>query len=109
LGAGEDRSKEQEIRVARRLGGRRNKASGACAMSKGDVFVKERGWLAEAKTTGKKSMSVKRDWLVKISREASAEKLVPALVVSFEDVPVDVDRDWVMLPIRELLRLLGEA
>ena len=61
------------------------------------------------KTTNKKSIRVEKNWLVKISREASAQQRDPVLVASFPEMPSDVDRDWGIMPMRLLTALIAKA
>ena len=61
----------------------------------------------EAKTTTKKSMSVKQAWLEKIDEEAGIY-LTPALAVRFEGMKMPTEKDWVMIPLSKLMELLGE-
>jgi len=77
------RSKDQEIELASRFGGRKTAASGALD-SKGDVRVKGVVRI-EAKTTSKKSFPVTREMIRKIEAEAMAADEFPALVVEFID------------------------
>ena len=102
-----DISDKQERRVARRTGGRRQPGSGSQEHSKGDV--KTDPILIECKTTNKKSIRVEKNWLVKISREASAQQRDPVLVASFPEMPSDVDRDWGIMPMRLLTALIAKA
>ena len=72
---------DQERRVAARTGGKRVTGSGASMYSKGDVRdVPGRGmtFLTECKQTIHESISVKWDWLVKITKEADAAHAEPA-------------------------------
>ena len=65
-------SKKQEARLAKTLGGKRQSNSGATPFQKGDVVA---GLFAiEAKTsmTPKQSISIRREWIDKIRREAFA-------------------------------------
>lgn len=96
-----------EKKTAVRLGARVTPASGALDAFKGDFAVKD--WLVENKSTVNASMSVKLDWLQKISREAAPNGKTPALAVQFcneQGEPVPGGR-WVMVPedvFEELLR-----
>ena len=62
------RSKLQEKRIAEDLDGRVQKASGATDFAKGDVRAD--GLRVEAKTTSKKSYSLKQSEILKIREEA---------------------------------------
>jgi hypothetical protein len=96
---------EQENRLAKRFGGKRVGGSGANYHSKGDVrdvYVRDKEFLIEAKQTKKASISVKWDWLKKISREAEDNNCEPALAIEIKGGEFDstTDRDWVMIPAR---------
>jgi hypothetical protein len=104
--SGTDMAKKQEKRVAKRSDGRRTPASGALPFAKGDVET--RIHLLECKTTGKKSLRVEQKWLAKIARESRMKLRDPGLVVSFPDMPSDVEQDWVMLPLNVFRRLVGD-
>ena len=101
---GPNKSKRQESRLAKMLGGRRQPASGALDFAKGDV--KTDLLLLEAKRTGKKSLGVKAEWLEKITREARAEGRIPALSI---ELPTNhaTPTDWTMVPTEFLRDLLG--
>jgi len=90
-------SKDQEKRVAKRSGGSRVPASGALPGIKGDVEA--RIHLLECKTTGKKSLRIEQKWLAKIAREARMKGKDAGLVMSFPQMPSDVEQDWVMIPL----------
>lgn len=109
-------SKRQEKRVAKKLGGRRQKGSGAMAGHKGDVKTVE--LLTECKHTEKESIRITREWLEKVSKEADFYGKVPALSIEFSDkrafdsLPERMTRDWIMVPaqfMRELLDLRREV
>jgi len=98
----------QERRVARKTGGRRVPGSGSSPYSKGDVRVPE--FLVECKQTIHGSLSIKKAWLNKISREAVALQREPALAVEIKGGPEDpvCERDWVMVPARVFKKLTEE-
>lgn len=94
-----DSGRKREADIARRdLGGRQTIGSGNIDGDKGDVEVDQ--FLIEVKSTAKASMSVKVDWLRKITSEALQKSKVPALMVSFttDDGRETKDGDWVMVP-----------
>jgi len=104
------KSKNQEKRLAKKLGGQRQKGSGSQPYSKGDVRTVE--LLTEAKRTDKKSISIKVQYLDKITKEATSYDCVPAVAIAFEDTPPLVPKDWILVPaefLRELLDLHREA
>jgi len=105
LGKVDDSPTAQESRIASRLGGKRVRGSGASDFSKGDVRdVQAAGieFLVEAKQTIHASLSIKWEWLRKITAEAQAQNCEPALSIEIKggkDDPM-VDRDWIMVPAR---------
>ena len=110
-GGGSDKSPTaQENRVADRTGGKRVQGSGASMYSKGDVRdVPANGmtFLTECKQTIHASISVKWDWLKKITHEADAQQCEPALSIELKggkDDPL-VDRDWVLIPLSTFNKL----
>ena len=104
------KSMKQEDRLAKKLGGIRQKASGAIAGSRGDVRIPE--LLIEAKRTDKKSISIKVDYLENITNEAMAYGLIPAVSIELLNTPPLVAKDWVMVPaefLRELLDMYRDS
>jgi hypothetical protein len=115
-----EKSKRQEHRIAQELGGKVQKGSGSCPGHKGDVRTYE--LLIEAKRTDKDSLSIKKSWLKKISKEAMAYGKIPALSIEFGKMRGDeergcfyrrgmadsIDKDWIMVPAR-FLRMLIDA
>jgi len=91
---------EQEHRVARAVGGHRQRGSGASMYAKGDVSADR--FLVECKRTVHASISVKKAWLDKIAREAAAACKEPALAIEIAGGPDDAhgERDWIMIPLR---------
>lgn len=63
-------SKSQENKVASKFGGERTLNSGATAFQPGDVYLDE--YLVECKTkmTHSDSITIKKEWLEKIKKEA---------------------------------------
>lgn len=99
--------KKQERRLADSAKrGREQPRSGAGDVLKGDVDADS--LLIEAKYTDKKSLSIKRAWLEKITREATALGKYPALAIEFGDMPPGTPRDWVMVP-KKLLEEFDDA
>lgn len=77
-------SKKQEDTIAKQLGGRRVANSGATMFQKGDIITDNFLLEAKTKTTSSKSISIKKDWLIKNKREAlSMSKPYNALVFNF--------------------------
>ena len=69
-------SKQQEKKVAKYVGGKRQPNSGATPFYKGDVITDE--FLIECKTKTKdcKSFTVKEDWLLKNEEEAQIRDIM---------------------------------
>ena len=77
-------SKKQETEVAKALGGKTTKNSGATLFQKGDLTLDN--WLIEAKTktSHSESMSIKKEWLAKnLSESLFMGKKYNALVFNF--------------------------
>lgn len=76
-------SKQQEKKIAKAVGGKRQANSGATAFQKGDVITDQ--FLVEAKTKTKdcKSFTIKEDWLLKNEEEAFAMNRDSALCFDF--------------------------
>lgn len=70
-------SRKHEDRLAKKIGGSRNAASGAFWSRKGDV--RNNLYLFEHKWTGKKSFSIQSSVLKKIETEAILDSREPAL------------------------------
>lgn len=98
------KSKKQESRLAQELGGKTQKGSGSKDFHKGDVKTIE--LLVEAKRTDKDSLSVKKEWLVKIHAESVSYNKIPALSIEFDSMPSIVPRDWVAIPAKTLSLLI---
>ena len=101
---------DQEDRVAARTGGKRVRGSGASMYSKGDVRSVPAGdteFMIECKQTIHKSISIKWDWLKKITNEAMAQQCEPAVSIEIKGGTEDglTDRDWVMIPLRVFNKL----
>lgn len=96
----------QENRVAKSVGGNRQKASGALPGSKGDIKSIE--LLGECKRTDKKSISITLEYLAKITQEASYYNKIPCVAIEIGSPPKFVNKDWVLLPagfVQELLEV----
>lgn len=107
------RSTKHEHRIARELGGRRLPRSGGIAWSRSDsttlggdvngkhVFVEHKR--VEEAT---KSISIKRDWMAKVTEGARRAKKIPALAVTFEKAS-GFEQDWLMVPLPVAKRMLA--
>jgi hypothetical protein len=98
------KSKFQEKRVAKKLGGKVQKGSGALVFHKGDVKTTE--LLTECKRTEQETIRVDKKWLIKISREAMGSGRVPALSLEFNAMPPLIEKDWVAVPAPFLKELI---
>ena len=90
--------RRSEARLAQRLQGRLQPASGAMAGAKGDVSLPD--VLLEAKSTTGGLLPVRHAWLAKIAKEARAAGKIPALGITFttgDGRPVP-DGAWVAVP-----------
>ena len=110
-----------ENRLADRTGGKKVPGSGSGAVAarslkpikkvgdKGDVIDDVILW--EDKATEKASISLKKSYLVKITREAEQRvpPRVPALAVSFPVMPEGVDTDWVTVPLWFFIDVMRKA
>ena len=99
-----------EKRIAKRVEGRQMPGSGAMQGAKGDVTLPD--VLLEVKSTVNDSLSLKLEWLAKITGEARAVGKEPALSVLFTtgDGRPRKDGAWVMVTERyfnELQELKG--
>lgn len=74
---------KSERKTAKRLGGTTRPGSGSVDGAKGDILLSD--YLVENKCTEHKSISLKLEWLNKISVEAREEGKSPALSIQFVD------------------------
>lgn len=116
-----DTPTDQEERIAGAVGGRRVRGSGSSMYAKGDAKSGGHGFdrkdfLFEAKQTEHGSLSVKREWLEKITLEADAEGKYPALAIEIKGLVSKKknqaarasERDWVAVPLSVFRKLIGE-
>ena len=97
-----------EKRLAVELGGRATPASGALEGAKSDIV--SGSFRYESKATQNDSMSLKYDWLLKISAEALHTNLTPALLLSFVtgDGRERKRGSWVCIPLDVFQEMTGE-
>lgn len=105
-----NKSKKHEQRLGDRLGGKRLPRSGGLAWSKWDkttanADIKTPEFMFEHKRTIAESMSVKKEWLLKVAEGARRSGKDPGLIVTFEQAP-EKPIEWVMIPLDVLERLL---
>ena len=95
-------STRHEKETAKALGGHCTPASGALPGKKSDVVVPRNKILGrspervEAKKTGKKSLSIKVEWLDKIAREAVESGSTPIVALRFEAAEF-AQPDWILM------------
>lgn len=108
------RSKKEEDLFADKLGGKRLPRSGAFSWSRDDPTtaggdVESAELLIEHKRvepdTG--ALKLKRGWLKKVTEAAARRDRTPALGISFER-PHGHDREWVLLPLGFVERIIGK-
>ncbi len=108
------KSKKEEERIAKEMGGKRLPRSGGMQWSKwdkktakGDISTPE--FHVEHKETEKQSISIKKSWLQKVTEGARDAMKRPALVVTF--IEGRKKEDWAMIRLEDLKRLqeLAEA
>ena len=96
----------QETEIAELVDGRRHNGSGASMYSKSDGSSAR--YQIEAKQTKHSSISIKLEWLIKITREAIAKVKIPLLSVRFLNIGFKdhgVESDWIMMPLSEFKHL----
>ena len=106
---------EQENKLAKKFGGKRVRGSGSSKFSKADIrdvsCMNNNGdvvdFLVECKQTDKASISIKLEWLKKITRQANAVEQEPAVAVEIKGGSNDplCERNWVMIPARVFEKL----
>lgn len=106
------RSKKHEIRIASSMGGKRIAQSGAKRWSKWDKTTDQGDirtpiFHLEHKRTDNASMSLKKEWLEKVTDGAHRAGKDPGIVITFEDTTTGKVEDWVMVPMAVARRRLG--
>ena len=104
---------DQENRIAKSVGGKRQPGSGSSIYAKGDVLQKTGNafdldrFLIECKKTIHASLSVKGAWLDKVTKEAMAAGKEPALAIEIQGTKSNVaERDWIAIPMSVFKRLV---
>lgn len=97
-----------ERKLSKRIAGQLQPGSGALDGAKGDIQKDQ--FLIEVKSTIHESLSVKRDWLLKVGQEALEKNKLPALAVQFvtENGEPKKNGDWIMIRVRDWEHLLDE-
>lgn len=96
--------KEHELELAKKLGGKRQIASGAIDGYKGDVKLDD--FLLDSKETDGDEIRVDRTMIMKISREALGNNREPGLVLTWNKLAVGIPKEWVVIPIDVFMKLL---
>lgn len=106
---GQKKSRKQEDRLAGRLGGSRNAASGALWLRKGDV--RNEAWLVEAKWTGKQQFTLKASVLEEAMTEAliSGRRGVVAISLNGKNYMVLDEDDFLELCERAQEEIEGQG
>lgn len=96
-------SKEQENRIAKKLGGKVVSNSGATRFNKGDVVVNKVLIECKTSTTSKDSFSIKLDWLEKNQKEAFSMGLDASILT----IDFGQEKDYFIIN-EKLMKLLLE-
>jgi hypothetical protein len=92
----------RELELADDLRGRLTVGSGSKDGDKGDIVHSNNtySFRSESKTTYKKSLILKLDWLLKIKQEALEKEQIPSLLITFilESGKKLPGGDWVLIP-----------
>ncbi len=97
-------SQAQEARIGALGGGRRVRGSGSKPHARGDALWNDYGIMFEAKRTDGKGIRVTGAMLDKITKEAMANGMEPALAL---EMPTKFARqNWVAIPALRLIQLL---
>ena len=94
---------KQERRVAEKLHGKVQPASGATPHAKGDVISGDE--LVDAKTTAR-SFTLSVDVLTKLISDARKHARLPLLQIEVRAMP-ERHKDWVLVPLDYYLQLTG--
>jgi hypothetical protein len=94
-----DKANRTEKALAKDLGGRRQPMSGAFAGLKGDIILSD--FLIDSKETEADSISLTKEMLKKITREAHGSNRIPMIIVTFRNKTEGVDNKWVIVPYSE--------
>jgi hypothetical protein len=96
--------RDHEETVAKRSGGRRRAASGAAPGKPADTVDQE--FLRECKATKGAGITVKGEWLEKITQQALPRGMTPLLEIRVTGQTAPTPSDWVMIPAQEFEILL---
>lgn len=96
--------RDHEETVAKRSGGKRRAASGAAPGKPADTVDQE--FLRECKATKGAGITIKADWLRKITHQALPRGMTPLLEIRVDGQEAPTPSDWVMIPAQEFEILL---
>ena len=96
--------KSHENEVAKRSGGKRRAASGAAPGKPADTV--DQSFLRECKATKGAGITLKGDWLEKITRQAISRGITPLLELRLDGQSAPTPSDWVLIPAQEFEILL---
>ena len=85
-----------EAQLAKKLGGKRQLASGSMAKEKGDIQLPE--LLLDSKETIDNKITITSQQLAKIQLEAQQRNKYPGLVISLQ-TGLTVPGEWIMIPL----------
>jgi len=91
-----NRWKKSEKVSAKLVGGKRQPGSGAFYFAKADIVHPK--FLIEHKETDKDVLSVKLDWLRKVTMQCVTSAKSPALMICLNSVKAPLPSRWVMFP-----------
>jgi len=95
---------EHEVSLADRLSGVRQPNSGALDHRKGDISLDT--FLLDSKETSGSTILINGKDLSKITREAGDVHKTPGLVVTIDQLPYTVEKEWVMIPLSVFAAIL---
>ena len=96
--------RDHEATVAKRSGGRRRAASGAAPGKPADTVDQE--FLRECKATKGAGITIKGEWLEKITHQALPRGMTPLMEIRVDGQCAPTPTDWVMIPAQEFEILL---
>lgn len=96
--------RDHEETVAKRSGGKRRAASGAAPGKPADT--KDEQFLRECKATKGAGITIKAEWLEKITQQALPRGMTPLLEIRVDGQAPPTPTDWVLIPAQEFEILL---
>jgi len=96
--------REHEKELASRVGGKQTVGSGN-KLDKGDV--KTDSYRFEAKSTKRRSLSIKLDWLEKIVKESLDTGRLPVVSFLFDAANTPCSKRWILIEEDHFLELTG--